>query len=461
MATPAPAPAREKCPPGAEELSAIELHRFRLTAALISRSTIAVIHLTVLLAFLLAQVVFSLSEGAPPRATFIVALVGVALRLAEMLYARRNQALSLVAMRRLVVASILWNLTLPLMLAVATKQPHTHYFGMLILPVLEAALYFSLSLTLFVSAVAASLAVFWVAYAAHFTPPFSIGELLEATTLVLVLFVTGTLVNWLIALLGNRDQELQQRLEDLERTRTRLIEEEKLAAVGRLASAVAHEIRNPVAIISSALEASETSAISARQELSTIAMLEARRLEQLTTDFLSYASPGLGPLSEVDAAALVGYIVAVVQQQALQKSIKIDLEACENCLVWGNEGKLQQVLMNLMRNSIEASPEGGQIGVHVRHENADRVRIAITNAGPSIPRDALPRIFEPFFTAKEGGTGLGLSIARTIVEKHGGELLVEQNEPNCIVFAATLPALPERSSLSLVGTQMERQWQES
>jgi signal transduction histidine kinase len=300
-----------------------------------------------------------------------------------------------------------------------------------------------------------------VAYAAHFTPPFSIGELLEATTLVLVLFVTGTLVNWLIALLGNRDQELQQRLEDLERTRTRLIEEEKLAAVGRLASAVAHEIRNPVAIISSALEASESAAISARKELSTIAMLEARRLEQLTTDFLSYASPGLGPLSEVDAAALVGYIVAVVQQQALQKSIKIDLEACEDCLIWGNEGKLQQVLMNLMRNSIEASPAGGQISVHVRHQNADRVRIAITNAGPSIPGDTVPRIFEPFFTAKEGGTGLGLSIARTIVEKHGGGLFLEQNEPGCIVFAATLPSLPKDSSRSLVGTQMERQWQES
>ena len=79
---------------------------------------------------------------------------------------------------------------------------------MLTLPVLEAALYFSLPVTLFVAAIASSLAVFWVAYVAHFTPPFSIGELLEATTLVLALLPAGTLVNWLITLLGNRDQEL-------------------------------------------------------------------------------------------------------------------------------------------------------------------------------------------------------------------------------------------------------------
>ena len=444
-----------------KELSAIELNRFRLTAALISRSSIASIHLVVLLAFLLAQVVFSLSEGTPPPTTFVVALFGVCLRLVEMLYARKHPSLSLGAMRNLVVTSILWTLALPLMLAVATKQPDTHYFGMLILPVLEAALYFSLSFTLFVAACASSLAVFWVAYAAHFTPPFSIGELLEATTLVLVLFVTGTLVNWLITLLGSRDQELERRLEDLERTRAQLIEEEKLAAVGRLAGAVAHEIRNPVAIISSALEASGTSPISAREELSTIAMLEARRLERLTTDFLSYASPRLGPLSEVDVAPLVGYIVAVVQPQAAHKSLRIDLEACGDCRIRANEGKLQQVLMNLMRNAIEASPEGSQITVRAEHDGAEQVRIAIANAGPSIPRDVVPRIFEPFFTAKEGGTGLGLSIARTIVEKHGGELLLEHNEPGRIVFAARLPALPQNPSRPLAALQVEQQWQES
>ena len=439
-----------------EEQGAIELNRFRLVATLISRFSIASIHLAVLLAFLLAQVFFSLSEGTPPATTFVVALFGVGLRLVEILYARSNPPLSYAATRRLVVASILWTLALPLMLAVATKQPDTHYFGMLILPVLEAALYFSLSFTLFVVAIASSLAVFWVAYAAHFTPPFSIGELLEATTLVLVLFVTGTLVNWLITLLGNRDQELQRRLEDLERTRAKLIEEEKLAAVGRLAGAVAHEIRNPVAIISSALEASRKATISAREELSTIAMLEARRLERLTTDFLSYARPGPGPLSEVDVAALAGYIVAVVQPQAAQKSLRIDLESCDDCRIRANEGKLQQVLMNLMRNAIEASPEGGQISVRAGRDMANHIRIAIANAGPSIPRDVVPRIFEPFFSDKEGGTGLGLSIAQTIVEKHGGELVLERNEPDCIVFAARLPALPENHSRPLVSSQVEK-----
>ena len=125
-------------------------------------------------------------------------------------------------------------------------------------------------------------------------------------------------------------------------------------------------------------------------------MREARRLERLTTDFLSYASRGHGPLSEVDVAALVGYIVAVVRPQASRKSLMIELEACDDCRVRGNEGKLQPVLMNLMRNAIEASPEGNRISVQAGRDDGDQVRIAITNAGPSIPRDALPRIFEPF-----------------------------------------------------------------
>ena len=198
-----------------------------------------------------------------------------------------------------------------------------------------------------------------------------------------------------------------------------------------------------------------------REELSTIAMLEARRLERLTTDFLSYASPRLGPLSEVDVAPLVGYIAAVVQPQAAQKSLRIDLESCGDCRIRANEGKLEQVLMNLMRNAIEASPEGGHISVLAGRDEADRVRIAIANAGPSIPGDVAPRIFEPFFTAKETGTGLGLSIARTIVEKHGGELVLEHNEPGRIVFAAKFPALRDNPSRPLAAMQVEQQWQES
>jgi signal transduction histidine kinase len=437
---------------------AIKPYRLQLTTTLFGRSTVASVHLAVLLAFLLAQTLFSVFHGAPPRTVFLLAAFGIALRIVEMGYTERGLEHHPQRLRGIATFSILWSLLLPLLLAIATQQSDTHYFGMLTLPVLETALYFSFSTTLLVASLASSIAGFWVVYAAHFKPPFRLGELLEATTLVLVLFVVGTLVWWLVGRLSDREEELQRRLEDLESTRSRLIQEEKLAAVGRLASAVAHEIRNPVAIISSALEASCSSAACDRLELSNIARMEAKRLEQLTTDFLSYAQPGSGPFVELDAAALVGYIVALVRPQAEQKSLTIDLESNGECRVFGNEGKLQQVLINLVRNAMEASPKGTRIGVEVGRFNIKKIRIALTNEGPAIPGHVVRHIFEPFFTAKEGGTGLGLAIARSVIEKHDGELILESNESNRIVFAAILPAIAAQPAAR---PQVDILWQES
>jgi len=415
----------------------------------------------VLLAFLLAQFLFSLFHGVPPLGVFVVAATGISLRLMEIVYASRHSPLPTDVTRSLGALSVAWNLALPLMLAMATRQLHTHYFGMLALPVLETALYFSLTTTLTVAAIASSVASFWVAYAAHFRPPFEIGELLEATTLVLVYFIVGSLIWWLVDLLSGREEDLQRKVNDLEATRSRLIEEEKLAAVGRLASSVAHEIRNPVAIISSALEASSSpsSSLADRDEMSKVAMMEARRLERLTTDFLSYAQPGAAPFTELDATALVGYIASIVRAQAFHKSLTIDLETCDGCRVYGNEGQLQQMLLNLMRNAIEASPERGRIKIDVGWHCRDKIRIALANAGPRIPHEAVVRIFEPFFTAKQGGTGLGLAIARSIVEKHGGELLLERNETNNIVFAAIIPSPRASSPPGSKHLMDERTWQ--
>ena len=115
-------------------------------------------------------------------------------------------------MRAFARASITCNAALPFLLAAATRQFHTHYFGFLILPVLEAALCFSLRATLIVSFISSACAFFWVAYAADFKPPYQVGELLEATTLVLIYFIVGTLVRWLVALLNPREELLEVRL---------------------------------------------------------------------------------------------------------------------------------------------------------------------------------------------------------------------------------------------------------
>ena len=391
--------------------------------------------------FVAVELAFSYFNFPTPRAMVLVAAVAFLFRLGELLLANSDRLLTPSCIRTRVVVSICAGVVIPFALAAGTRQFHSHYFGLLILPVLEAALYFSLISTLVVATVSSCTAFFWVAYAAQFHPPFQLGELLEVATLILLLFTVGSLVWILFDLLGQRESQLRDRLYELELTRNRLVEEEKLAAIGRLASAVAHEIRNPVAIISSAIEAAASPKLSSeeREDMSNVALTEARRLEKLTTDFLSYAQPGDLPHTEVDVFTLIGYIASIAKAQALGKHVSIRLNIEDGCLLYGNEDQLQQALLNLMRNAIDASPEGGQVSVECEPRQ-EYVRITIENQGPMIPKYAVLKIFEPFFTAKSGGTGLGLSIANKIAEKHGGSLRLEQNVLDHIQFALTLPA---------------------
>ena len=406
-----------------------------------SRPVIAAVNLAVLLIFLFVGLMFSHSYFPTTSGLLVVAVVAMGLRFGEALLSGLSGFGSGAWVKRFAAASICFGLILPFLLAAATRQFHTHYFGLLILPVLEVALYFSLPATLVVASVSAASTLLWVAYAADFQRPFQLGELLEATTLVLLFFLVGTLVWLMVDLLKKREQSLERHVKDLKETRAKLVEGEKLAAIGRLASAVAHEIRNPVAIISSAIEAAGSSAFSReeREDMARIAVIEARRLEKLTTDFLIYAQPGDPPRTEVDAASLSGYLGSIARAQALSKHVQVEIDAKDQCLVYGNEDQLQQALLNLMRNAIDASPEDGRVSVAVSQQ-ADKVKISIENGGPAIPAYAVPKIFEPFFTAKRGGTGLGLSIAQKVIEAHHGELRLECNREECIVFSLLLPS---------------------
>lgn len=402
---------------------------------------IGTVYLAVLVVFFGVQLVFIKFLPVPPLSVIALVVMTCIARIVEISYAK-----SRTNPRTFALPSIIWSLLLPLALAILTGQPDTHYLGMSILPILEAAIYFSLTTTLFVALSASAISAFWVAFVAHFHAPVQLGEIIESTTLILVYLAVGALTWLLINVLREREEEVRQKLEDLRQTRTQLIEEEKLAAVGRLASAVAHEIRNPVAIIASALEASSSTFLSPaeRDEMSKIASSESKRLESLTTDFLSYASPAKVTVEKLDASLLVGYIVSIVQPQAHAKNLELRLRTEGSEHVYGNEGHLQQAILNIMRNAIEASPEGRTIGVSLHRVPGDCLSIKIENSGPAIAENVVSHIFEPFFTNKENGTGLGLAIAKKFVEGYDGRLLLERNEPDHIIFTILLPLSNEK-----------------
>jgi two-component system, NtrC family, sensor histidine kinase HydH len=224
----------------------------------------------------------------------------------------------------------------------------------------------------------------------------------------------------------------------LEGAREKLLLEERLAAVGRLSSAIAHEIRNPVAMISSSLATAKGLSGKEREEMFAIASEEAERLVTLTTDFLAYARPRAPKLTLSSVSDTVAYVADACRALASQKGVELEVDASGSLLTENDSGQLQQALINLVMNAVQASAPGGRVWLRARDGNR-RVTIDVENCGSPIPEPELSRIFEPFFTTRPQGSGLGLAIARNIALAHHGDLRLAVNGPERVCFSLTLP----------------------
>lgn len=365
------------------------------------------------------------------------------LRIAELLWVRqRSHPVPAVIPIALTWASILLNIGLTIVLSDLTDHEDSPYIALLLLPVLEAAFRFRFR-TLVGVILASDFACFfwqWRFFVKH--PPVDFGEYIEAGTTCLMLDMAAVLVWLLVRDLRRKEVRLADNLHELEQTRERLLHEEKLSAIGRLSTAIAHEIRNPVAMISSSIAAAEQSSGPEREEMFAIASEEASRLSRLTTEFLDYASTRQPNMTITPIADTVAYIADAARAHASQKGVKFDLHVPDTLLAKADAGQLQQALMNLVLNAVDASPPQGTIVLRGRSHD-ETVQIDVENPGPRIPDSTLKRLFEPFFTTKPRGTGLGLAIARNIARAQGGDLRLAENGPSCVRFSITLPLAPD------------------
>lgn len=249
---------------------------------------------------------------------------------------------------------------------------------------------------------------------------------------------------------AKKELELVASLDELEKTEAKLRQEEKLGAVGRFSSAIAHEIRNPVAMISSALATAVNRQPGSQEsrEMYEIATKEAARLERLTTDFLAYARPRPPSITLSDVADSVGYIAEICRPRAAENNVRVFCECNEPLLAETDSGQLQQALLNLAMNAIEASAPGGSVHLRGRRDGSS-IHIEVENANGPIPPSTVPYLFEPFFTTKSGGTGLGMAIARNIATAHHGDIVLAQNDAHAIRFVLSLPAAEKGKEESL------------
>ena len=405
-------------------------------------SAFVVLNLLVLSTLLLLHTLFSSYFGTPPRTLIAVLAVGFFLNVVELIWVQSTTALSATAMIVLTCLTILLNMTLAFVLASLSYRQDTQYFALLAAPVLQAAFRFPVAVMFVVLVATTTLEFFWVWNYFRLHPPSELNEYMEAGTIALIYATVGILVWTLVNYL--RTKQL-----DLERARQQLSIEEKLAAVGRFSSAIAHEIRNPVAMISSALATTRNGDISSseREEMFEIARKEASRLEKLTADFLVYARPRPPVKERSDVSTSVAYIADICSPHAAERTVTIQYHAPDELCAFVDSGQLQQALLNLTMNAVEASPAGGVVLLRARREE-NTIRLDVENANGPIPREVVGRIFEPFFTTRSTGTGLGLAIARNITRAHGGELVLARNEPGSVRFSMTLPAYTEVSEHS-------------
>ena len=216
---------------------------------------------------------------------------------------------------------------------------------------------------------------------------------------------------------------------------------EALAAVGEMAAGLAHEVRNPLGAIHGAVQVllTETDTRRAREMLEVI-QEETARLGRVVGEFLDYARPSTRRREAVDLADLARS--ALRSAEAAGQGVRATVRVADGTPpAAGDPDQLQRAVGNILRNAREAAGPGGSIRVDVAPEGSDRVAIRIEDDGPGIPTEALPRLFQPFYTTKPGGTGLGLALVHRLIEAHGGEVRVDARPDLGAAFTLILPAL--------------------
>ncbi len=244
--------------------------------------------------------------------------------------------------------------------------------------------------------------------------------------------------------------DLKDRLEmerKLRKTQEQLLQSEKLAAMGRLTSQIAHELNNPLYGIMNTLELMKTeiSPQSKRRKILEMSLSETVRLAEMLRKMLSFSKPDEEERQPADINTILDEILLLHEKQLREHSIKIHSSFADGLTkVYASKNQLRQVFLNMISNAMDAMPNGGTLSVRTKAEG-NNIHIEISDTGVGIKKEDLNKVFDAFFTTKDGvkDVGLGLSVCYGFIKDHGGDIRVKSDQDSGAAFTIILPAHEE------------------
>ncbi len=245
--------------------------------------------------------------------------------------------------------------------------------------------------------------------------------------------------------------DLRERLEmerTLYRTQEQLLQSEKLAAMGRLTSQIAHELNNPLYGIMNTLELMKTEIPpdNRRRKLLDMSLSETMRLAEMLRKMLSFSKPDQEERSPVSINTLIEEILLLYEKQLFENTIKLSkLLVKDPALICASKNQLRQVFLNMISNAMDAMPEGGTLTIKTE-ANREQIKVLFSDTGIGIKKENLNKIFDAFYTTKGSvkGVGLGLSVCYGFIKDHGGDIKVESELGSGTTFTILLPAYKEK-----------------
>jgi two-component system sensor histidine kinase HydH len=195
----------------------------------------------------------------------------------------------------------------------------------------------------------------------------------------------------------------------------------RLAALGSMAAGIAHEVRNPLGTLRGLAHffGAEDGATEACKEYSKFMISEVDRLNQLVTELLQFGAPRDVTFDKVDVKSMVEKIVTLLEKDFAEKNIRFVQHFDNTTTLYGDSDLLIQALLNLLKNSIQATPEDGEISLNIGCDE-EACRLSVSDTGVGMSEEIQNKMFDPFYTTRKTGTGLGLSVSHRIVERHNG-----------------------------------------